>query len=143
MTCTSSSKISAAVISAAALAAFAIGSANASQKRVTLACDGSNAANLSHLVKPKTCSILYPNLPLLGGTQMQHLKWSHWGQPTATATGISHGFHNGPSWRIEVRVTRIRSTRCSAAGGGFWYTRLQVKAAAYKSYSQSFHTDYC
>jgi hypothetical protein len=91
--------------------------------RPTLACDGSAAAHLRHIVAPRNCDILYPNLPLLGGVQLQRLHWSHWGSRTATSVGISHGFHAGPSWTIDVRVWRLRQSSCT---GGSWYTRLSV-----------------
>ncbi len=89
---------------------------------------------------PANCSILYPNLPLLGGVQLQKLHWSHWGEGTATATGISHGFHSGPAYDIEVRVTALKRSSCSATN--LWYTRLSVKTAGY-AWSKPFDTAYC
>jgi hypothetical protein len=107
--------------------------------RATLSCDGRDAAHLKHVAAPRNCEILYPNLSLLDGLQLERLRWSHWGSDTATATGITHGFHlaDKPT-AIHVRIWRLRHTNCT---GGPWYTRLRVKGAF--GYSKTFHTDYC
>jgi hypothetical protein len=72
---------------------------------------------------------------------MQRLKWSHWGMSTANAEGISHGFHAGPAWKIQVQAYRLRKATCASAGPQ-WYTRLRVRTAGY-GWSVPFNTDYC
>jgi hypothetical protein len=107
--------------------------------RPTLSCDGQDAAALRRVAAPRNCEILYPNLSPLDGLQLERLRWSHWGSGTATATGITHGFHLGDKpTAIHVRIWRLRHTNCT---GGLWYTRLRVKGAF--GYSKTFHTDYC
>ena len=109
-------------------------------RRATLACDGPSAAHLKHVVAPRNCSILYPNFPLLGGVQLQRLRWSHWGSWRATAIGVSHGFHmrGGGPRPIYARVWRLRRSPCT---GGYWYTRLRAWTS--EGWHKQFNTAYC
>ena len=80
---------------------------------------------------PRTCNTWYPWLAHYQSSGLLYkLHWRHWGRNTATATG--RGFYSGmgPTYRVRIRVYRIRCIADYPERDACAYTRLYIRTAA-------------
>lgn len=104
-------------------------------RRVTVTCSGPSGTGIVHRSHPRACTILYPRLSFADGARLEHLRWHHWGSPTATARGIEGGFHAGQHIPITVSVFDRQRSAC-----GLRYGRLRERGA---HFSRTYRTAYC
>ena len=78
--------------------------------------------------KPRTCFLNWTprgpshGLPAAESITLRHLRWSRWGGPTASATGVARPRPHAPY--AHVRVTAFDGHRC---GTHLLYRRVKVR----------------
>jgi hypothetical protein len=85
---------------------------------------------------PSTCEVSRnpTPFPLLAIAQISHVKWSHWGKPTATGSGRYTVYGQGPgttfSATMKVYGLLSKNNPKVCGLGGSAYSRLQVTFTA-------------
>jgi hypothetical protein len=95
------------------------------QRRAYLLCANRRATARHREFKPRRCNTLGPRQPFAGAVNLTRLRWSGWGEATATARGVELGFHR-PAANVRVRVRAYG--RRQGCRGDWVYTRLRVSS---------------
>lgn len=85
---------------------------------------------------PAECAALRPNDSFSQGANLGDLKWKHWADDAATATGVDRGFHR-PYEHIPATVKAYRPRL--DCRGDYLYTRLRI-STRYGTRTKSYPT---
>jgi hypothetical protein len=72
--------------------------------------------------QPGACGLFWPNLSLAEAIYLRHMRWTNWGEPTATAIADFKRKSYDPWTRVRVRAMARRD----CWGFAFLYTRARV-----------------